>query len=47
MDFVIMVLLADSAAAGFLIFSFTASILILDKLGVLEDKGDENNGTMD
>ena len=29
MDFVIMVLLADSAAAGFLIFSFTASILIL------------------
>lgn len=37
MDFVIMVLLADVAATGFLIFSFTTSILILDKLGVFDE----------
>lgn len=41
MDFMVMVLLADTVSICFLTFSFTASILILDKLGILDSKGDD------
>lgn len=37
MDFLIMVLLADASAIGFMTFSFTLSILILDRLGVFDE----------
>lgn len=37
MDFMVMVLLADVSALGFMVFAITTSILILDKLGVFDD----------
>ncbi len=37
MDFIIMVLLADVSAFGFMVGAICFSILILDKLGVFDE----------